>query len=193
MIKKPIQKALKCALVSITLLMPAFGFSQKLYKTSIDKATNDTVKSTSQERIASKDSFTSAAAEYVQAYVYKINSNVFLNLETDITVEGHKYYDFEAGKKVIFKLADNTVIEFVNKKSVTPEGKTIKKGLIEREYMVASLNFPISMKDVSKILSSSITSINFESNEQSFELELKPKDNQVFKKMFTLINESKSK
>lgn len=186
-----LKKITKTILITTFLVLPAIAFSQKLNKPSIDKFSNDTIHSTSQEKIGSKDSFTSTSAEYLNAYLVKINSHVYLKLELDLTIDDHKYFVVDTGKKAFFKLVNNTVLSLANVKPVEATQQTIKNGFVQRDYLTTVMLYPISNGDIQKILASAVTTIRVEMDDQYVDFDIKPKNSDMLKKMFTLIISAK--
>lgn len=171
--------------------MPIMAFSQKLVKTSIDKFTNDTISSTSQEKIASTEKFSSTVANILYANAGRINSHVLLNLEINVTTADNSFFIVSAGDSTLLKLADDTFVKLFNIKDVPAVGQSIKKGFVEREYWTAQMSYLISKKDIERILSSSVNIIRVGVRDKNFDFDVNSKDSDVIKKMLVLVSKGK--
>lgn len=177
----------KILLAAIVLILPAAAFSQKLEKPTVDKFSNDTSYSTTQSRIASDGKNTSAVASYVFADAVRLKTSVVLNLELDFTLEGHSPDNILEGNKAYLKLGDNSIITLANIKDVVGVNKTIKMGVVIREFTSIYAHYNISMADVAKITSGSVTTIRIETQDQKFDFDVQPKESDTIKKMFQLL------
>jgi hypothetical protein len=167
--------------------LPAIAFSQKLEKPTIDKFSNDTTYSTSQSRIASNGKNTSAVAAYIFADAFKVKNSYVLDLELDFTVEGHSLANILEGNKIYIKLADNSIITLADIKDAIGNAKTIKMGVVIRDFISVYAHYNISKADIAKILSGSVTAIRVEAQDQTFDFDVQPKESDTIKKMFQLL------
>jgi len=180
-----LQKITKTILIIAVLLLPAAAFSQKLVKLEVDKFTNDTVSVTSMEKLATTETFTSTQAAFLNAYVSRTGTHIFLNFEHDVTTENNQYFLVSQGDVTMLKLDDNTIIKLANDISVHPDRKDIKKGFVQREYFSVNIGYGISKEDINKLLTSTLTTVCVGVDNQNFDV--KPKDSDVLKKMFKLV------
>jgi hypothetical protein len=177
----------KILLAAIVLILPAAAFSQKLEKPTVDKFSNDTTYSTSQSRIAADGKNTSAVAAYVFADALKIKNNYVLNLELDFTLQGHNVDNIPEGNKVFIKLGDNSVIDLASIKDAIGTDKTIKMGVVIREFVSIYAHYGISKGDIQKILSGNVTAIRIETHDQKFDFDVQPKESDTIKKTLQLL------
>lgn len=172
-------------------IIPGVALSQKLNRPSIDKFTNDTTYSTTQEKIASTEKFSSAVGNVLNASILKLHGKVFLSVEIDATFADNQFFTIAAGDTTSLKLADNTLVTLVCGENIPATGQIIKKGLIERKYWTARINYFIRKADVEKLLASPVTAIRIGIRDGHFDFDVTSKNSDVLKKMFLLITQAK--
>jgi hypothetical protein len=186
-----ILKIRRVLIVVLMAISPAIAFSQKLNKPTIDKFTNDTISSTTQEKIASSEKSTSTVAEILFASLSRVNDRYYLYAYINATKEDHDLFTMMTENNMILKLSDNTLIRLPVAKNTFSKIETIKRGFVERTYIVANVPYIISKENLEKLLSGSVTNIRVETGGTNIDFEINPKDRDVFKKMFALITGAK--
>jgi hypothetical protein len=181
-------KKIKRSVFTLVLLaVPFLAFSQKLEKPTIDKFSNETIYTTTTEKIATTEKFSSTSASLLYAYATKIKGIIFIDFKLEVSVDQPDCF-LPKGKKVLLKLADNSTIELVNDTDFYAHHQDIKNGFIERTYWVATPTYLISPDNLSKLTSTNITAIRFEAITSVDDFDVTTKEAAVIKKMFTIIS-----
>lgn len=186
-----LSKIIKIGLVASVFFIPATSFAQKFYKPTIDKFSGDTTSSTSQERIASNDSFSSTTASYLNASIKKINGKYFFIITIDVTTSDNQYFLVSQGDIAFIKLADNSLVKLSSVAPSQAKRQTIKKGFVEREYFVADIGYALPNDSLQKMLASDVSAIRIAVDGANFDFDLKAKDSQMVKNMLGLISGGK--
>lgn len=169
-------------------MVPVTISAQKLLKPSIDKFTNDTVRSTTQVRFATVSGYLDIRVQFLTASVSAINNDVQLDLEVDIRKETYKFFRINKGSNTLLKLADNTIVKLSNVKDMDSQEHGFGGGIMAATPCWATvMNYSLSKEDIQKLLSSNVTAVRVEADNQTFDFDIKPKDGDLIKKMLLLI------
>jgi len=184
------KKINKPFLFIIFFVLPVSAFCQKLNKPVIDKFTNDTTLSTTQEKIGSTEKFSSTTATFLKASVYKIKGIYFLSVELDASSDNN-YFIVDKDNKILLKLANNNVVTLSNLNESDATHQTIKSGFVQRDYWVAIINYQLTKDDIAALSGSALTTVRVAADHQNFDFDIESKGSETLGKMLTLITSGK--
>jgi hypothetical protein len=185
-----LKKISKPFLFIIFFVLPVSAFCQKLNKPVIDKFSNDTTLSTTQEKVGSTEKFSSTTATFFKASFYKIKGLYFLSVELDASSD-NKYFIAQKDDKILLKLANNSIVTLSNLNESDATHQTIKSGFVQRDYWVAIINYHLSKDDIAALSSSALTTVRVQTDQQNFDFDIESKGNDAFTKMLALITSGK--
>jgi len=164
--------------------------AQKVEKPVIDKFTNDTTYFTTTEKVAATNGSMSQSVENIEAYASKKKSAIFGHFNLIVTVADHKCFHVSNGSQILLKLSDNSIVSLscIDDK----ESKRISYGshflkTLNWACWSADIPFKLTNEDIQKINASLVVGIRIQTNEQNYDLDIKPKDAATLTKMFQLI------
>ena len=181
----------KISLLSSILLFPFMALAQKMDKPQIDKFTNDTTYFTTTEKIVGNKGSLASSAENIEAYLSNNKGDIKLHLKVELTVFDHGFFRISQGNNVLVKLSDNTIITLSNIAAVESKREGIGPRITGRLCWTAEVACALSPDVISKISSSTITTIRVEADGQNLDFDVKGKDSGIIKKMIGLIEASR--
>ena len=161
------KRIMKTLLLVCVLLMPFMASAQRV-DALVDGSTNDTTFKTDMVQIQL------GGFDHVLVDFSKVRGVVYLNIKMIIFKKGPEFH-FYTGSNIFLKLGDDEVITLPNISDVQSSGQA------------ATVSCLLSYGNIDRIDQLKLSTIRVMANNQSFDFDVMPEGNRIFKKMMDLI------